>query len=159
MRTQRFPDQLENRRKEAVKTYLDGGWTEQELADEYHVHVRTVEKWVQAYHEDGMRGLKAIPGTYPECALDKNQRKELEKALLKGSYELGYDDGLWTCPRVAELIRKKFNVSYHRESISRLLRRELGWSVQRPQVKAKEKDEKQIQAWVKNDWPKIQKKP
>jgi putative transposase len=159
MRTKIFPEVLESRRKEAVRLYLAGGYTEKDLSEEFQVHVRTIEKWVHNYHEHGMRGLDAIPGTYPECALNKKQQRDLEKSLLKGSFELGFDDGFWTCPRVAELIKMKFGLDYHPDSVGRLLHRELGWSVQRPQVKAKEKDEKKIRTWLKEDWPKIIKKP
>lgn len=159
MRTQRFTEELENRRKEAIKLYLSGGYTESEVAEEFNVHTRTIEKWVHAYHEGGIHGLDAIPPTLPQCALDKAQRKELEKALLKGSFELGYEDGLWTCPRIAELIKQKFNVSYHPDSVGKVLHRELGWSVQRPQLRAKEKDQKKIQTWLKDEWPRIAKKP
>jgi hypothetical protein len=42
-------------------------------------------------------------------------------------------------------------------SVWRLLRGRLGWSVQRPQRQAKERDEEAIQHWVAHEWPRIKK--
>jgi hypothetical protein len=38
-----------------------------------------------------------------------------------------------------------------------LLRNRLGWTVQRPQRQAKERDEEAIQHWVAYEWPRIKK--
>jgi transposase len=44
------------------------------------------------------------------------------------------------------------------DHIGRLLH-SLGWSPQKPQRKAIERNEEQIQQWIKVDWPRIKKKP
>ena len=36
---------------------------------------------------------------------------------------------------------------------------DLGWSPQKPQRRAAERDEKIIQRWIKHQWPLIKKKP
>jgi hypothetical protein len=38
-------------------------------------------------------------------------------------------------------------------------RRSLGWSPQKPQRRAIERDEAAIQRWVKTTWPKVKKTP
>jgi transposase len=35
----------------------------------------------------------------------------------------------------------------------------MGWSPQKPQRRAVERQEELIQTWVKRDWPRIKKKP
>jgi transposase len=65
---------------------------------------------------------------------------------------------LWTCPRVTHLIRKEFNVTYHVDHIGRLLH-SLGWSPQKPERRAIERDEKSIRNWVRYTWPHLKKKP
>ena len=159
MITREEQKKFEARRKEAVDLYNSGGITEQEVADEYGVHKRTIQKWLHAHRKDKKHGLDLIPHAVPECHLTPKQLKELEKYLLKGSFELGFEDGLWTGPRISVLIEKKFGLRYHPESIPRLLHRKLGWSVQRPQTRAIERDEKVVQIWKKTQWPRIQKKP
>lgn len=159
MRPKGSAEDLEKRRKDAIRVWLSGKFTEKEIAQRFGVHKRTVEKWVHKLREGGMHGLKAIPNVYPTCALDQTQLRRLEKLLLKGSYSLGYDDGLWTCARVAELIEKEFGVSYHPMSIGRLLHERLGWTVQRPQRQAKERDDAEIHRWLESEWREVKKKP
>jgi transposase len=57
---------------------------------------------------------------------------------------------------VKKVIEREFGVSYHRDYISRLLHA-LGWSVQKPDPRAIERDEELIQAWLQQDWPRIKK--
>lgn len=159
MRPKGSPVDLEKRRKDAIRVWLSGRFTEKEVAQRFGVHKRTIEKWVHNFHQSGMHGLKAIPNVHPTCALDERELRCLEQLLLKGSFNLGYDDGLWTCARVAELIDKEFGVSYHPMSIARLLHTRLGWTVQRPQRQAKERDEDEVQRWMDGEWAKIKKKP
>ena len=57
------------------------------------------------------------------------------RLLLKGSMAQGYRTNLWTTARIAELIRREFEVEYHRDNIGRLMH-SLGWSVQKPERRA-----------------------
>ena len=66
-----------------------------------------------------------------------------EELLQVGAEAAGFDTDLWTCPRVAKLIRKRFGARYHVDHIGRLLG-SLGWSPQRPQRRALERDEARI---------------
>ena len=45
---------------------------------------------------------------------------------------------------------------YHRDHIGRLLH-SLGWSVQKPERRALERDEEAIARWKRKDWPRIKK--
>lgn len=67
-------------------------------------------------------------------------------------------DKTQTCPRIGQVILKIFGVGYHVDHIGRLLR-SLGWSPQKPQRRAIERDEAAIQRWVKADWPRVKKTP
>jgi len=62
----------------------------------------------------------------------------------------------WTCPRVAQVIARRFGIRYHVDHIGRLLR-SLGWTPQRPTRRALERDEEGIQRWIKQEWPRIKK--
>jgi transposase len=65
---------------------------------------------------------------------------------------------LWTTARVAEVIRKSFRVRYHPDHVGRLLHG-LGWSHQKPQKKALERDEAKIRRFIREDWPRVKKTP
>ncbi len=96
---------------------------------------RSVRRWKAAYREKGPQALKAKPAPGRPPKLTHNEKQELEELLLQGAEAAGFDTDLWTCPRVARVIRKHFGVRYHVDHIGRLLR-SLGWSPQRPRAGA-----------------------
>jgi transposase len=52
------------------------------------------------------------------------------------------------------MIEKHFGVRYDLSGIWHVLRR-MGWSCQKPERQARERDEDAIAAWRKADWPRI----
>ena len=78
--------------------------------------------------------------------------------MLKGAQGAGFPTDLWTCPRITKLIRSRFGVHYEVSGVWRLLRA-LDWSPQKPERRAVERNEREIQRWVKKEWPRIKKKP
>jgi transposase len=45
----------------------------------------------------------------------------LAACLLKGAAACGFDTDLWTCPRIAELIRRRWGIAYHVDAVPRLM--------------------------------------
>jgi transposase len=86
------------------------------------------------------------------------QKQRLLVCLERGAQAAGFSTDLWTCPRIAKLIRDRFDVSYHVDHVCRLLH-SLGLSPQRPERRAIERDENQIQNWIRTTWPSAKKKP
>ncbi|WP_168219263.1 helix-turn-helix domain-containing protein [Limnoglobus roseus] len=70
----------------------------------------------------------------------------------------GFRTDLWTSRRVTELIRRKLGVAFHPDYL-RAWMRGRGYSPQKPRRRAKQKDQPAIDGWVKNDWPRVEKKP
>ena len=129
-----------------------------EVARAVGVDRRSVRRWKAAYGKRGESALRAKPTPGRPPKLNAKARYELERALLDGACAAGFPTELWTCRRVAELIERRFGVRYHVDHIGRLLRA-LGWTPQKPQRRAVERDEADIQRWVKQDWPRLKKKP
>lgn len=69
---------------------------------------------------------------------------------------LGYRTDLWTTWRVAEVIRRHLGVRYHPNHVRRLLVG-LGWSYQKPERRARERDEAAIERWKRVRWPAVKK--
>lgn len=157
MRPLGSPSQLEQRRLEAIVLF-GKGFGPVDIARKLGVERRSVRRWKAIYRKRGKRGLKAKPASGRPPKLDGRKKRRLEKYLLRGACTAGFPTELWTCPRVSQLIRHKFRVRYHVDHIGRLLR-SLGWSPQRPERRARERDEKAIQLWIKKEWPRIKKKP
>lgn len=89
--------------------------------------------------------------------LSEKQRQLLEKLLVAGPERIGYETPLWTCPRVADLIEREFQVRYHEGHVWKILV-SLGWSPQRPEGRARERNEEQVRQWKKKVWPGLKKK-
>jgi len=70
----------------------------------------------------------------------------------------GWSTELWTLERIGLLLQRQFGVSYHPGHVWRILR-SLGWSLQRPATRARERDEKAIEGWKKQAWPRLKKTP
>jgi len=67
----------------------------------------------------------------------------------------GFDADLWTLERVAVVITQLTGVRYHPGHVWVILRQRLGWSLQRPERRASERDKEAIQRWVQPEWPRI----
>ena len=90
--------------------------------------------------------------------LSDQQREELVELLKQGPKAHGFPTDLWTCRRVTELIEKQFAVRYDPSQVWRILR-SLGWSCQKPERRARERDEQAIAAWREERWGHIKKRP
>lgn len=151
------PAQLEDRRLHAIGL-LGKGFQPVDIARRLKVDRRSVRRWKASFLKAGEGAIKAKPAPGRPPRLDSRGKRKLERELLWGAQRAGYPNDLWTCPRIAALIRQKFRVEYHVHHIPRLLR-SLGWSPQKPEKRARERDEKAVQKWIKEDWERIKKKP
>ena len=104
-----------------------------------------------------MEALKAKPHGGRRSRLTPEQKKTLEQVLVEGSRATGFATDLWTLSRVARVIERLFGVKYHPGHVWYILR-DMGWSCQKPERRARERDEVAIEGWRKCDWPRIKKK-
>lgn len=155
MRPAGSPEELEHRRMRAL-ALLKEGLPPVEVAQRVGADRRSVRRWKATARAQGLTGLRAKPASGRPSKLRAKQRSKLEALLLKGAQAAGYHTDLWTCPRVAEVIERRFGVCYHVDHIGRLLH-DLGWSAQKPARRALERDEAAIQRWVREDWPRVKK--
>jgi len=157
MRPPGSAEELERRRLRAIDL-LAQGHAPVEVARMVGCDRRSVRRWNAAHRRKGASALTARPSTGRPPRLDAKAKGKLERTLLRGAVAAGFPTDLWTCPRVAQLIQDRFGVSYHVDHVSRLVRG-LGWSVQKPQRRAMERDEEEIRRWVKQEWPRIRRGP
>jgi len=129
---------LERRRLRAA-VLLEKGIHEAEVARRVGVHRQSVNRWKQALEKLGRTGLKKAGRAGRKPLVSAAKLRTIEADLERGPQALGYETGLWTTQRVAELIEERFGVRYTAEHVGSLLRR-LGWSCQRPIGQALERD-------------------
>lgn len=125
-----------------------------EVADVVEASTSAVGRWRQIVEQVGLDGLNArpVPGRPPRLSAAERQR--LEELLRMGPREAGLTADAWTCPRVVRLIQQQFGVEYHPDHVRRILDA-LGWSCQKPEQRARERDEAAIARWREKDWPRI----
>ena len=78
--------------------------------------------------------------------------------LARGARAHGYPNDLWTTKRIAAVITREFRVQYHPAHVSRVLAA-CGWSCQKPERRAIERDEAAIASWKRYRWTAVKKKP
>ncbi len=100
-------------------------------------------RWL-AMAKESPEALSARPHPGPKPRLSDEQIKELEGLLAKGAVAHGWPNALWSAHRVAEVIRRHFGVEYHTEHARKIIRRRLRWSSQKPQKKARQRNEAKI---------------
>lgn len=156
MRPQGTPQQLEKRREHAIRLWKNGK-IPASIARALSASRSSVTRWIQTFEREGTRGLEAqpIPGRPPQLSV--KQKQQLERLLRKGALAAGYKTDLWTLKRIAKLIKRHFGIKYHPAHVWKVLQ-QLGWSCQKPERRATQRDESAIAHWKRYQWPAIKKK-
>jgi transposase len=111
---------LEERRRQAVALKAQG-YGPSVIARRLKTTPKSVCAWLRRYREGGDAALSArpVPGRPPK--LTARQKRALTASLLKGASAFGFATDLWTCPRIAEVIRQRWGVQYHVDAVPRLM--------------------------------------
>ena len=157
MRPKGSAAELEQRRRQAI-SLLEQGLGASQVAKAVGTSAASITRWRQAYEAQGQAGLSAKPHPGRRPKLTPKQRERLGRLLLEGPGKHGYSTELWTLTRVAEVIAVTFGVHYDPSQVWRILRA-MGWSCQKPERRARERDEEAIARWRREDWPRIKKRP
>jgi len=153
--TEKRREALRIRRAEACELFR-GGATQAEVAHALQVSRPTAMRWHQAWKRRGAKGLELAECLGRPPQLKPRDLERIDRKLRRGAQALGYRTDLWTLQRVAEVIEATAGVDYHIGHVGRILR-SMGWSLQRPTTRARERDEEAIQRWVKVRWPELKK--
>jgi transposase len=147
----------EGRRRRAWELKQQG-WKQQDIAAALGVTPGAVSQWLTRAHAQGVDALRrhAAPGPTPK--LSAAQLAQVPALLERGAEAYGFRGQVWTCKRVAEVIRRTFGVTYHPAHVSRLLHA-VRHSAQRPVARAAQRDQAAITAWWRERWPALEKKP
>jgi transposase len=129
-----------------------------EIAEAVGVARQTVYTWKALLEEGGIEALRAVPGRGRVAKLDSSQLAGVRRALLQKPTEHGFGTELWTLKRVGVLIKRLYGVTYGQTQIWRILGA-LGFSAQKPDRRAIERDADAVRRWKRNTWPALKKKP
>jgi transposase len=137
---------------------FENGYTQAEVARTLAVSRQSVHRWYWEWKSGGTTALRGTERVGRQEMIGVEDHQKLLAALTKGAVANGFPNEVWTLERIAILIDRMLKVKYSVSSVWRLMQR-LGWSVQRPNKKARERDEKAIKKWKSKRWPAIKKTP
>ncbi len=152
MRPKGSAEELERRRKRAAEL-IDAGESPMLIARILGIHRSSLYRWRQARNKP--EGLNAKPHLGPRPRLSEEQLGHLEELLLEGAEAHGWHNPLWTAARVAFIIECEFGLSYHPEHVRKILKQRLGWTCQKPAQHHRDRDDNEIQRWVRETFPEI----
>ncbi len=117
----------EYRRFQAWELY-QRGWKQKDIAVALGATKESISQWVKRSKAGGVESLchRKPPGARPR--LTPEQRAQIPGLLVQGAEAFGFRGDIWTQPRVTEVIRRQFQVSYHSSQVGRILK-ECRWSL------------------------------
>ena len=153
------PPAQEAIRIRAVKTYLKGKKTQEELAQTFGVSRSRISYWVNLYRRGGWKALKAKKRGRPKGGKLKGWQSAVIKNLIRDRCpdQLKMPFALWTREAVGQLIERKFGIKLSVWTVGRYLSR-WGFTPQKPLKRAYEQNPKEVEAWLKEEYPRIKQK-
>jgi transposase len=144
-------------RRQRAWEWNQQGWKQTAIAAALGVTPGAVSQWLKRARTQGVEALRGHPAAGPTPRLTADQRAQIPALLARGAPAWGVVGEVWTCKRVAEVIRRTFGVAYHPAHVYKLLSR-LEHRFQRPVDRATQRDEDAIAAWWRDRWPTLKKK-
>jgi transposase len=137
---------------------LRAGKRPAEVAGAVGVARQTVYTWKALLDEGGINALRAVPERGRPAQLDAAQLASVRSTLLQSPTEHGFGTELWTLKRVGSVIERMHGVRFGQTQVWRILG-SLGFSSQKPEKRAIERDEGAVRQWKRRTWPALKKKP
>ena len=153
MRTKKKEKQYLDKRRKVALEMLEEGKPAREVAELIGVTIRSVYRW-QEHQKNPPKKSERPPGR--PSRLKKEQLEQLEQELLLGAYAHGYAEDYWTLERIGHVIWELFRIRYVPSGIWHVMDR-MGWSSQKVQRLAIQRDEEAIVSWKQKVWPRIKK--
>lgn len=147
-------DEATRKRVRAGRLML-AGKTPAQAARAVGVARQTAYTWKARLNEGGIEALRSMATGRP-ARLDGRQLEALRAALLQGAIVHGFGTELWTLKRVRALIERLFGVRFSEVHVWRLLGA-MGFSSQKPERRAIERNEQAVAVWKRKTWPALKK--
>ncbi len=119
---------------------------------------QTIYTWKRLLDEGGIDALRSVPERGRPAQLDAGQLAAVREAILQSPTEHGFGTELWTLRRVGTVIERLHGVRFGQTNVWRILG-SLGFSPQKPEKQAIERNEDAVRSWKRSTWPALKKKP
>ena len=148
-------EQKEKVRLRAGKLFKKGV-SQADVARKLKVTHPAVSYWYASWKKKGTKGLKSKGHSGFTSKLTEKKKGVFKQAILKGPLAYGYETNLWTLPRLSAVMKKVTKVKFSEVWTWHIVR-DLGFTPQKPQVKAKQRNEKAIREWKWKTLPNLKK--
>ena len=137
----------------AVRTL---GHSPEIVANIYNFNRPCIYRWLRQYDEGGYEALKSDMPAGAKPLVDAEMDDWLKAEVLeKTPVDYGYDTNLWTCAILAEILKDVFGITIGESSV-RLHLKKLGLSHQKPKYRDAKRDEREIERFLNEKFPRIQ---
>ena len=153
--TKRDRKALEERRLIAGKLFRRGE-SQAKIAAKLRVTTAAVCKWHTQWKADREKGLLSKGPTGADPILNTKKKQILKKAIISGPAKAGYATDFWTLERIRALAKKKLRIDLGTTSVWRAVVG-LGFSVQKPERRARERNERAVTDWKLKTFPRLKK--
>ena len=157
MKAKNKSDDAAKRRVRAARL-LQAGHKPADVAKLVGAPRQTVYRWKDVLEAQGIDALRDMSKGGRPALLGAEELMRLQIALMEGPTAHGFGTPLWTLKRVRVFIERQFGVRYSQVHVWRLLG-QMGFSSQKPERRAIERDEVAIEDWKRRIWPGLKKKP
>lgn len=146
---------LEQRRFRAGRLFAKG--TSQYAVAKYcGVSTAAAHQWHTAWEADKKDGLKSKGHPGFPSAYTPEKKRGLKRIILAGPTAFGYATDFWTIDRIRAVAKKKLGVSLAlKRTWATVI--DLGFSVQKPERRARERNEQAITDWKQRTFPGLKK--
>jgi transposase len=132
------------RRVRAVELHRQG-WQQKTIAEALGVTKGAVSQWIKRANavpaEQQAEALRVRKSNGRPPAIGREQRHPLEALVERGPQTFGFAGEVWTARRVQAVARRELDLRVGLTTIKKFLH-EAGFSVQKPEVTATQKNEK-----------------
>ena len=157
MKTKNKVEAAVKRRVRAARL-LQAGKSPPQVAKLVGAPRQTVYRWRNVLEAQGFEALRTMSKGGRPARLGAEELVRLQVAVLEGPTAHGFGTPLWTLKRVRVFIDREFGVRYSEVHVWRLLG-QLGFSSQKPERRALERNPAAIEHWRKRTWPALKKTP
>jgi transposase len=148
---------MEARRLRAWKLFQKG-WKQSDVAEALGVTRGAVSQWISKARKGGVQALRRRKPPGGPSKLSDKQLALLPELLNQGPSAFGFCGEIWTRRRVAQVMEREFGVAYDPSQVGRILKG-CGFSLQKPAVRAAQRDEDAIGTWRERRFAELKKRP
>jgi len=147
--------------RQVALTMWNEGQRAPTIARRIGVNRSTVQRWTRDFAKkrpaSAPQEAKRGPRTGSAAALKPAVAAQIQRVILdKTPDQLKFKFALWSSEAVRDLVARRFGVTLTRRSVRRYLRA-WGFTPQRPQKAARERDDAAVRRWLEEEYPRIKK--